>query len=251
MKLSHVLTACNDKYSRFIPLFIHYWKKFYPDVKPVIIYVGKLSNEYEKYRQYITEYEGPIGLPTAYVAQTVRLLWPAILNETDGVLITDIDMIPANSTYFTKNINNLDNNMFINYRQGDGGGLDCKQIYMCYNIAPSKIWGDIFDIRSIEDINKFLITNINPVYDSIHGGNGWCTDQELFYLYFFKWAFNNVNYIFLNDKNTLFMRMEPNCLDYNKNTIKQLLKTQIFSDCHFFSNRCPWTADDIIELLDQ
>jgi hypothetical protein len=166
------------------------------------------------------------------------------------VLITDIDMIPANSTYFTKNIKNFDNNMFINYRQGDGGGFDCKQIYMCYNIAPSKIWGDIFDIQSMDDINKFLITNINPVYDSIHGGNGWYTDQELFYLYFFKWATANTNYVFLNDTNTRFMRMEPYQLDYNIKNIKQLLKIQIFADCHLYSHLCPWTADDINELLD-
>jgi hypothetical protein len=249
MKLTHVLTACNDKYSRFIPLFIHYWNKFYPEVKPIIIYVGRLPDYYKKYSEFITEYKSPYGLPSAYVAQTIRLLWPAILNQTGGVLITDMDMIPANSQYFSVNIQNLDDNLFINYRQADGFGLNVKQLYMCYNIAPSKIWSDIFNIRNMNDLNKFLITNFNPEYDSIHGGNGWYTDQELFFNYFMKWSKNNSNHIFLNDLNTQFVRLEPSYLNYDMHAIMRSLNTNKYADCHIYSNFCPWNENDILDFI--
>ena len=32
----------------------------------------------------------------------MRILYPCILNSTGGVMITDMDMLPLNSQYYTK-----------------------------------------------------------------------------------------------------------------------------------------------------
>lgn len=242
MKISVALTACNDKYSRFIPIFIHYWKTLYPTIKPMIIYVGNLDDKYGEYSDHLIEYAPPANLPTAYVAQTVRLLWPALLNQTDSILISDIDMIPANSQYFTRSIEHLDNNLFVNFRQGD---VLKDQIYMCYNAAPPSIWREIFHIYNINDINKFLINNFNTHYDSIHGGRGWYTDQELFYKYFMIWKNFSSDYVFLTDLETKFNRMEPMWLNYNVDIIKKYLKLKIYSDCHLYSDQCPWSEEEM------
>ena len=40
----------------------------------------------------------------------------SIWYNNKAILITDIDMIPMNSTYYTKNIENINNDKFIYYR---------------------------------------------------------------------------------------------------------------------------------------
>lgn len=248
MKLSTVLTACNDKYNRFIPIFIKAWKYFYPDVKIIIIYIGSIPQHQKQYSEFIHEFHPPSNLPTAYVAQTIRLLWPALLGEKEGVLITDMDMIPANSVYFTKSIKHLDDNLFVNYRQGD----DIQnQIYMCYNIAPSKIWAEIFHIQSDSDVHNFLVKNFNHEYDSIHGGRGWCIDQELFYQYFMKWKLSHPNaYIFLTDALTKFARFDFNEFQYIKKTFIIHVSRGKYADCHLFSAKCPYSEEELTELID-
>jgi len=49
---------------------------------------------------------------------------------------------------------------------------------MCYNVATSKTWQDIFDIHSIQDINTTLINRFKSI-DFVEGSGqcGWFTDQ--------------------------------------------------------------------------
>ena len=248
MKLGTVLTACDSNYSRFIPIFIKAWQYYYPTVKIKIIYIGNLSEKYKQFAQFITEFNPPSGLPTPYIAQTIRLLWPSLLNEKDGVLITDIDMIPTNNTYFTNPIHNLPDDIFVNYRQGDGL---VDQIYMCYNIAPSHLWSEIFHIYSEADINKFLVQNFNNEYDSCHGGRGWYTDQELFFTFFMKWKnFNTESYIFLTDIYTKYNRFDWVNYIYDKLSFIKHIKSKKYSDCHIYSNQCPYDENELLELID-
>ena len=43
MKLSHVLTSVNEneKYIKFIPLFIKSWTYLFPEIEPIIVYTGQ------------------------------------------------------------------------------------------------------------------------------------------------------------------------------------------------------------------
>jgi len=248
MKLSTVLTACDLKYSRFIPIFIRSWNYFYPSIKIVIVFIGCLPENYKKYNQHIVEFNPPFGLPTSYIAQTIRLLWPSLLGEKDGVLITDIDMIPGNRSYFSESIMNLPDDIFINYRQGYG---ITNQIYMCYNVAPSNIWSEIFHIYRLEDIHKFLVQNFHHEYDSFHGGKGWFTDQELFYNYFMKWKhFNPESYRFLTDEETGFSRFDFPRHNYNISLFIKKLRSLNFSDCHLYAHECPFSEDELFLMID-
>jgi hypothetical protein len=247
MKLSTVLTACDIKYSRFIPIFIKSWQYFYPSVKIVIVFIGNLPEHYNEYRDQIIEFSPPTGLPTSYVAQTIRLLWPALLGEKGGVLITDIDMIPGNNKYFTDSISSYPDEIFINYRQGNG---ITDQIYMCYNVAPSHVWGELFHIYNRDDIDKFLVQNFNCEYDSQHGGKGWFTDQELFYKYFMKWKnFNPESWVFLTDEQTHFQRFDFPKYAYSDILFIRNLKSRRFADCHLYSHECPYSEKELLELI--
>ena len=50
---------------------------------------------------------------TSFISQYIRLLYPAILNSEGGVLITDMDMLPMNSDYYIKSIEDINNDKFI------------------------------------------------------------------------------------------------------------------------------------------
>ena len=98
---------------------------------------------------------------TSFTAQFIRLLYPCILNYKNGVIITDMDMIPMNRTYYTENIKSFDNNKFIYFRENVL--FEHKQLAMCYNVAVPKIWKDIFKINS-HLIELFPGNNSNTDY---------------------------------------------------------------------------------------
>ena len=81
-------------------------------------------------------------------------------------MITDIDILPMNRTYYTEHIKSYNNNKFIYYRENVC--FQNKQIAMCYNV-------DIPKVRK----NMFGINSLNPKLNSKEGNGslGWCTDQ--------------------------------------------------------------------------
>ena len=153
MKLDCVLTACNlnKLYYDFIPLFVKSWNKLYPSVDVIIILIAEnVPSDLENYKNNIICFPPINNISTAFTSQYIRLLYPCLLNYENGILITDIDMIPMNSSYYTKNIENISNNKFIYYR--DVLLYEYNEIAMCYNVATPQIWKDIFKINSIDNI---------------------------------------------------------------------------------------------------
>ena len=227
MILDCVVTACNNNelYMDFIPIFIKSWNKLYPNIDVKIILINdKIPIQFEEYKNNIILFEPIPNISTAFISQYIRLLYPCILNYKNGVLITDIDMIPMNNTYYTKNIENINNDKFIYYRNVL---FDEKQIAMCYNVALPKTWKDIFNIHSSDDIIKRLIdiNNNNP---------NWATDQIDLYKYIMKWKTKTNNFIYLHDNNTGFNRLNRNNFSLNDNNIIHQIKKHYYSDYHMY-----------------
>jgi len=135
MILDCVLTSVNENelYIGFVPIFIKTWNKLYPNVDVKIILIAKqIPESLLSYKSNIILFEPIENVLTSFISQFIRLLYPCILNYENGIMITDIDMLPMNSTYYTKNIEEYDNNKFIYYR--DKICLKSKQLAMCYNI---------------------------------------------------------------------------------------------------------------------
>ena len=236
MKLDCILTACNtnELYIDFIPIFIKSWKKLYPNVDIKIVLINDIiPTKFEEFKNNIILFNPIPTISTAFISQYIRLLYPCILNQYEnGIMITDMDMIPMNKTYYTKNIENIDNNKFIYLRNVCLN--DYKQIAMCYNVGLNSTWSSIFNIKDIEDINKRLIDvyeNIN--YVDGHGKSGWGTDQIDFYNYVMKWNKETNNFIILNDKNTGYNRLDRNTFNLNEQ-IKTLIKKGHYSDYHCY-----------------
>ena len=179
MKLTTVIGSVNDnpKYYMFIPKQILFWKKF--GINFVAVFVGNhIPPELLEYQNNIILWPHNLNLNTAYVGQNIRMYYAARIDLPDDemVMLTDMDMLPTNPTYYASGLEQCKIEDFIYYRHVDG-----NQIYMCYNAAHPKTWGKLFNIHDDTDIRNRLNENYNSNYDGIPGSTGWSIDQEVMY----------------------------------------------------------------------
>lgn len=119
------------------------------------------------------------GLHTAFQAQCIRLLYPALLETDGGVLTSDVDMIPLSRRYFHEPMNRVDERHFVAYRDVL---LTSHEIPICYNAALPAVWSHIFGVRSVDDIiGKIAEWGASLSYDGARGGRGWHSDQLILY----------------------------------------------------------------------
>jgi hypothetical protein len=149
MRLSYVLTATNDNplYIDFIPVFIRAWKKLYPDVQVRILVVAdKIPDWLNSWLDNLILFKPPSGIDTGFIAQYIRVLYPSLLPTDGAVMITDMDMIPMNRSYYSSTIEPFDTNTFVYYR----GNVcaESREIAMCYNAACPAIWSEIFKLAT-------------------------------------------------------------------------------------------------------
>ena len=223
MKLSTVIGSVNlnPEYYMFIPKQILFWKHF--NINFIAIIVGEsIPNELKEYSNNIFLWNKNLNLNHAFVAQNLRIYYPSLINLPDDslVMITDMDMLPMNNSYYTNGLENFNKDDFIYYRNIDG-----NQIYMCYNAAHPNTWAKVFGINNSDDIEKKINETYNSGYSGIPGKKGWFIDQEIMYK-------NLINYSNLKVLNRPIKRLEMD-------NFKKLLSngsTQFISnydDAHF------------------
>jgi hypothetical protein len=234
MKLDCVLTAVNDNplYIDFIPIFIKTWKKLYPTVDVKIILISnQIPEKFLQFKDHIILFEPIKNVLTSFTSQFIRLLYPCILNYKNGVLITDMDMLPMNRSYYTKNIEKYDDSKFIYYRENVC--FNTKEIAMCYNVALPKTWSEIFNIKSLEDIKqRIILVNDNTKIIEGHGKQGWCTDQSTLYKDVNRWHKKTQNFVCLKESQTGFCRLDRPKFSKLDDKISKNITSGIYSDYH-------------------
>jgi hypothetical protein len=223
MKLTTVVASVNDNpnYYLFIPKQILFWDKF--NIKFIAIFVGKqIPNELICYANNIILWNNNLDLNTSFVSQHLRIYFPALLNlpNDEIVMITDMDMLPTNSSYYCNELENFSINDFIYYRHIDG-----NQIYMCYNAAHPSTWKKVFNINSEEDIINRINSTYNNSYNGIPGSNGWFIDQEIMYNML-------IHYPYLKVLNRPIKRLETYDLIKNMNIADKDFISR-YDDVHF------------------
>lgn len=240
MKLTTVLTAVNNnpKYTRFIPAFVAQWKHLYPDIKLCIVWVGsEIPPDLAEYSQHIVLFPELPDISTVYTAQMIRLLYPAVLDSTDITVITDMDMLPANTSYFTEKLLSAPDDAFVNMRPLSA--VSQGQIAMCYTAAATSTWSRLFGIRTHNDIRAFLEANYNPRTDGVHGGTGWFQDQEILYQH----TSHDPKFVQLSDSG--FRRLDFFHHRYDMQLFLSMLRSGQYSDAHFYADSCPWDIQTI------
>ena len=233
MKLDCIITATNENplYIEFIPIFVKTWKKLYPDVDIKIILVANaIPKEYEEYKDHIILFQPIEFVLTSYTAQIIRLFYPCLLPYENGVMITDMDMLPMSRTYYTENIRPFDNDKFIYLRENVCFEYD--QLAMCYNVATPKVWKDLFKIDSIDDIRtRIKDIALSRVIDGAPGKEGWDIDQRVLYKTVMDWNQTTQNLECLKESTTGFCRFDRLYFSMN-DEIRDRIKNGVYSDYH-------------------
>lgn len=240
MILDCVLTSVNlnPLYIDFIPIFVKTWNKLYPNVDVKIILIAdEIPEQFLEYKDNIILFKPIENILTSFTAQFIRLLYPCILNYENGILITDMDMLPMNRNYYTNNVEPYDNSKFIYYR--GNVCFEYKQIAMCYNIATKEVWRDVFKINTIDDIKEYIRRICNhTIIKEGHGNLGWSTDQLILYDKIMEWNGKTGNLICLDENKTGYKRLcrdsycEINNIINNDKYIIDNIKNGVYSDFH-------------------
>jgi hypothetical protein len=206
------------------------------DVK-IILVADEIPPQFMEYKSNIILFKPIENVLTSFTAQFIRLLYPSILNYKNGILITDMDMLPMNRSYYTKNVEPFDNSKFIYYR-GDVC-FEYKQLAMCYNIATNEVWRDVFKINNIEDISNYIlsVSNSTTIKEG-HGNLGWSTDQLVLYEKIMEWNAKTGNLVCLDESKTGYRRLcrdsyyEINNIAGNDSHIINNIRKGLYSDFH-------------------
>jgi hypothetical protein len=224
MRLSTVLASVNNnpEYYKFIPKQILFWGNF--NIKFIAIFVGSTLPDFLiPYSDNIILWNKNLDINTAFVAQNVRIYYPSLIElpENEMLMITDMDMLPSNDTYYKNDLDKYSQHHFIYYRHIDG-----NQIYMCYNAAHPNIWSKVFSIFNNKNIEDKIYETYNKAYNGIPGETGWFIDQEIMYNAL-------INYEHLVILNRPIKRLE---MDNFKNIIASGINDKFihhFDDMHF------------------
>lgn len=202
MKIGTIVTATdvNPLYCDFIPNFVAAWKALVPEADICIVMIADAIPEaFRAYSPYIKVFPPIPGMHTAFQAQCIRLLYPREVTRDSGVLITDMDILPMNRSYYVDSIREAPADAFVVYRDV------ClpSEISMCYNVAHPAIWSSVFGTTPTADLLQEWYRPSG--YDGNHGGAGWNTDQLILVKAFNEWRGRK---IVLNDRITRFSRLD-------------------------------------------
>jgi hypothetical protein len=182
MKLSCALVACN-----YNPHYLAFWqvvKKAWWDVVGIpclMVYVAETIPKELEEDSAVIHFKPVEGWTTATQAQVIRLLYPCLLKGDGAILLSDMDMIPMQRDFFHKGFALFDSNQFVSLR-----GIDEyeKQVYMCYVGATHQTWSELFGIQTVDQIRTVMEAWSKHIQaDGVHGGVGWCTDQQILYTF--------------------------------------------------------------------
>jgi hypothetical protein len=232
MKIDFVLTAgnINSHYTKLYPLIYKIWKERFNLDCYLILVADEIPDYLEELKNYIILWNPIENINNIYVAQVIRILYPALFKKKN-ILVTDLDIFPVSRKYFIDSIKDVDDNKFISYTDRY---FKQKMVAICYNVAKSEVWSDIFGINTEDDIRKFLIENYNNEYNGRKNCSGWYTDQLKLYEYLNNWK-KKENHLILKDKDLNFKRL--NNRQVNKEYIvkkfkKVLDELELYSDIH-------------------
>jgi len=209
MRLTHVLLASdlNPRYLEFWPLVSRAWTEVV-GVEPVLVLVAREEEAPAELLEdpRVRRFEPVEGVHTAFQAQCIRLLYPALLDADGAVLISDMELMPMNRGYWHEPLAALDASFFVAYRDVLSSQ---SMVAIAYNAAEPRTWSEVFGIRSEDDVRERLSQWAEPrEYDGVRGGSGWFTDQVVLHDTLAEWSARSGRLWLLEDDFTGFRRLE-------------------------------------------
>ncbi|MBY6266395.1 hypothetical protein EI613_31525 (plasmid) [Azospirillum sp. 412522] len=250
MRLAACLVACDDNplYLDFLPLVHKVWTELVGVRVKIVLIADAIPDSCRPWADDIVLFPPLPGVSTAFQAQCIRLLYPALMEpDCDGgaVVISDMDMIPMSRRYFADSIAGLPDDHFAVYR-GNVLIHDSAQIAICYNAARPAVWAEVVGgsagggLRDMDDVRRILAgwAARCPEYDGTHGGQGWSFDQQALFSLVGHWARQGTNrerLTVLSDAQTGFDRLDR--LDLMRagglSALQgERVRAHLYADCH-------------------
>jgi hypothetical protein len=209
LRLTHALVASdlNAAYLDFWPLVKRAWPAV-AGLEPVLVLVAEPAEVPVALRHdpAVHVFAPLAGVHTAFQAQCIRLLYPALLAVEGGVVTSDADMVPLNRRYFHRPAAQVDEDHFVAYRNVL---LANREVPICYNAARPATWRTVFRIDSDADVRRRLREWSDGVeYAGIRGEAGWATDQHLLHDALLEHGRSTGTVWILDDHYTGFRRLE-------------------------------------------
>ena len=209
LKLSHVVLACdlNPRYLECWELASRAWQDV-AGLEPVLVVVADERGAPAELHadDRVRVFDAVPGLHTAFQAQCIRLLYPALLETPGAVLISDMEMVPMDARYFHRPLARLDRSFFVAYRDVL---LPRGEMALCYNASTPATWGEIFGIGDREDVTARLREwGVDLDYAGERGGSGWFTDQLVLHQELLAWGKRTGRLWILDDQYTGFRRLD-------------------------------------------
>jgi len=207
-RLSSVLLACdlNRDYLDFWPSTRQAWTEIV-GLDAILVLVARAEEVPEELLDddSVIRFEPLAGVHSAFQAQCVRLLYPALVETGGAVIIADMDLYPLRASYFHDPVKSLDARFFVVYRDDR---LERGEIDMMFNAALPATWGEIFGVSTIDDVRGELARWAAGLeYDGRRGWPGWYTDQRTLYERLLSWPARSERLWLLDDDYTLYWRL--------------------------------------------
>ena len=164
-----VVMAVNDSihYYTYVPQVMKGWEKL--GVKPYVYFIGE--NMPELLKGLVKQLVPPTGVNPVSFAQVSRLLLPATINAKN-VMITDVDMLPLPSTYWSKS-GGHPTDAFVAMRK-----KNMRDYMMGWNSASPEVWGKVFDLK-----DRTLRGVVDKMKDwrssGVWNDDDWNSDQRI------------------------------------------------------------------------
>jgi hypothetical protein len=153
----------------------------------------------------VIQFEPIAGVHSAFQAQCIRLLYPAMVETEGAVIIADVDLYPLRASYFHDPVEALDERFFVVYRDER---VDRGEIDIMFNAALPATWGEVFRVRTGDDVRSTLATWADGlVYDGRKGWEGWYTDQRTLYRTLVSWPERGERLWVLDDQYCRYRRL--------------------------------------------
>lgn len=238
MKLDLCLLSCdlNSMYYDFFPFIRKFWKKHVGIDCILILIADDIPISLKDEADSIILFPPVKNIPTAFQAQCIRLLYPCLLGEFHGIIISDMDIIPLESDFFLKTIKDLDQKTtFCIYRDVIS---EHQQYPMCYCAASSETWRNLFHIHTINDIILTLekwYSKDDYVISSAFS-EMWAQDQRQLFKAVSSVSSSSIVVVHkFTDEQTKFTRLDRANVDFiskNKKEIKKEIENKKYSDFH-------------------
>ena len=183
MIIDTCLIACNlnKNYYQYYPLQRIVWKELCGIQTKLILVGDHIPSYLQPYADEIILFPPFDGLHDVFLAQILREFYPCVMRESQGIIISDADMLPMSKRYYLDTVRDIPQDKFVVYR--DGVINQYGEIPMCYIAGSSQAFRNLFKCETVDDIKQTIKQiaqahlDSGSTFDGQHGGKGWFVDQ--------------------------------------------------------------------------